>query len=196
MVSIGSIYVYDDPVTGRRRHAVHFREKGSIGPWLRSFLDPPIPHEIEKMHYQTASELLKREAYFQKELKTLHLQGGLNKVLAWPAPDHSAIGKFGGGVRPMSAAAKERMLLGIGITENARKRHKSGSKKGGDAVKGTPRTYSDASRNNLKKAGKLGRSRVRHEDIVKATRIGNHVRWHIMRGIINKNCHLCRGIIV
>lgn len=207
-LKLGSIYAYNDPVTGHpvyvgstrdgntmRRHAVHLREKTSIGPWLRSFSDPPIPYEIEKPKYDTAAVLLQREAHFQKELCTLRSQGGLNKILAWPAPDHSVIGKLGGGNRPMSADAKKRMLSGTGATEDAKKRHKLGSLKGGEAARGIPRTYSEISRIAFRNAGKLGRSRVKHEDIVKAAilggQVGNHQRWHVARGIFKSGCSLC-----
>ena len=192
MVKSGSIYVYVDPKTGRamyvgstrdgntmRRHAVHLREKGSIGPWLRAFANPPTPCEIEKVEYAVAEELLQRETQLQGELCTLRSQGGLNKILAWPAPDHSVIGKLGGGIRQMSVEARKSMLSGIGITEHAQKRHQMGAKKGGDSVRGIPRIYSEASRKSLSAAGRKGGIR------------SNHTRWHVRQNITSKDCSLC-----
>lgn len=181
-----------------RRHAVHVREKTSIGPWLRSFEVVPIPFEIERTKYETAAELLQREADFQTKMKTLRSQGGLNKVLAWPSPDHSAIGKLGGGIRPMSDNARKRMLSGVGLSNDARNRHKLGSAKGVEISKTVPKTYTDDYLKVLSTAGKLGRSRMKYEDVVRAARIGNivgnHNRWHVRRGIVKKGCSECERV--
>jgi hypothetical protein len=107
----GSIYAYEYPGSGRvvyvgstqdgntlRRHREHLKTNGALGRWLHWYGagETPVPREVERIEYESVDDLLRREAYWQEELGTMRVQGGLNKVPAWPFPDHAAIGRLGG----------------------------------------------------------------------------------------------------
>lgn len=98
-MAIGSIYLYRNPDTQKpmyvgstqdgntmRRHREHVKEKRSIGPWLRSFCEPPIPTEICKHEYFNIEDLFNLENKFMHIFKTRKKHGGLNVAVAGQLP--------------------------------------------------------------------------------------------------------------